>query len=108
MSRTLRAGIAPMVLAAAVFEIPGTVTTELTAGEWALYSRDVGGTQKVVHHDQVSIMGPTEVGTEDAFGLSSDATTIDVEGTTYRVFMRLHVPPTATTTTAGSLPRVAA
>jgi hypothetical protein len=111
--RSLRAGVALMVVAAVaiggsivawlalsgpsadgavVFEMPGTVTADLDAGDWALYSREVDGSQKVAYGSQVSIDGPGEVTTEETFGFYSDATTIEVDGTTYHVFLRLDVP----------------
>ena len=111
--RALRAGIVMMVAAAVaiagsivgwlvlagpsdddavVFEMPGAVTTELTAGRWALYSEEVGGRQKVAYRDQVAIDGPGEVTTEERFGIRGDPTTIGVDGTTYHVFLRLDVP----------------
>ena len=111
--RTVRAGIGMMVVAAVtiagsivawlalagpsdadavVFQMPGTVTAELTRGEWALYSREVGGRQKVAYGDQVAIDGPAQVRTEERFGFASDPTTIGVGGTTYHVFLRMDVP----------------
>ena len=111
--RALRAGLAMMVVAAfaigasivawlalsgpsaddaTVFEMPGTVTADLAAGEWALYSREVDGSQKVAYGNQVSAEGPGEVTTEETFGFYSDTTTIEVDDTSYRVFLRLHVP----------------
>ncbi len=110
---TLRAGVVMMVVAAVaiggsivvwlalagpsdqdavVFDMPGAVTTDLTAGEWALYSREVDGRQKVAYGDQVAIDGPGSVATEERFGPTGDPTTIGVDGTTYHVFLRLDVP----------------
>lgn len=115
--RTLRAGLVLMVVGAfaigasivawlalsgpsadgaSVFEMPGTVTADLGAGEWALYSRDVDGSQKVAYGNQVSADGPGEVATEETFGFYSDTTTIEVDDTSYRVFLRLHVPVSGT------------
>ena len=111
--RTLRAGLVLMVLAAVaiggsitawlalsgpssddavVFEMPGSVTADLSAGEWALYSQEVDGTQKVAYGNQVSVEGPGEVTPDETFGFYSDTTTIDVDGTSYTVFVRLDVP----------------
>jgi hypothetical protein len=111
--RTLRAALALMVAAAVaiggsivawlalsgpsadgavVFEMPGTVTADLEAGDWALYSQEVDGSQKVAYGNQVSIDGPGQVPTEATFGFYRDPTTIGVDGTTYHVFLRLDVP----------------
>ena len=113
--RTLRTALALMVVAAVaiggsivawlalsgpstdgavVFEMPGTVTADLDAGDWALYSQEVDGSQKVAYGSQVSIEGPGEVATEETFGFYSDTTTIEVDDTTYHVFLRLDVPTT--------------
>jgi hypothetical protein len=77
---------------AEVFSMPGSVTADLTEGDWALYSEEVGGSQHVAYPDDVTVDGPGEVEVEQTFGFYSDTTTIDVDGTAYTVFARLDVP----------------
>lgn len=115
--RTLKVGIALMVAAALaivasvavwivfvgpsddgarVFEMPGSTTVDLTEGTWALYSEEIRGSQSVANVDNVTVAGPGEVELETTYGFFSDDTTVDVDGTTYTVFMRMEVPADGT------------
>ena len=111
--RTMLAGVIAMVVAAlaiiaavvswqvfsgtstegaVVFEMPGSTSADLTAGEWALYSLEVGGSQPVADSGDISVTGPGEVAVENTYGFFADDTSIEVDGTTYVVFARLDVP----------------
>lgn len=115
--RTLKVGIALMVVAtlaivgsvvtwilfmgpssdgAQVFRMPGSTTVDLSEGTWGLYSQEIGGTQDVANVDNVTVEGPGEVAVESTYGFFSDETSVDVDGTTYTVFMRMEVPADGT------------
>lgn len=74
---------------AEVFEIPGSVTVDMTEGTWGLY--DVDGAP-YIRADDVAIDGPGDVTAERAGGFFMDPTYIHVDGGKYPVFMRLYVP----------------
>lgn len=77
---------------AVAFEMPGSTTADLTAGDWALYSEEVDGTQHVAYPRDISVTGPGDVGVESAIGFYEDTTSVELDGTTYQVFARLDVP----------------
>src|SRR6478735_8236267 len=95
--RTLRVGIAIMVVAAVaialsvgawlvlgktstdgaeVVDVPGSFSKELTAGDWAFYSEYIDGSAKILNEDEVVIDGPGEVTKTATWGFYGDATTI--------------------------------
>ncbi|MCB0895214.1 MAG: hypothetical protein H6529_14290 [Nocardioides sp.] len=81
---------------AVVFEMPGSATAELTAGDWGLYSQEVDGSQHVAQPSDITFTGPGDVTVESTYGFFSDDTSIDVDGTSYVVFARLDVPADGT------------
>ncbi|MCW2791705.1 MAG: hypothetical protein JWO76_803 [Nocardioides sp.] len=98
---------------AEVFEMPGAVSKELGAGEWALYSEEVGGSQRVANEDEITVEGPADVAVAGTSGFVSDLSEIDVDGTTYDVFARMRIDEAGTyvvtiagDTTAGTTPVV--
>lgn len=81
---------------AQVSTMPGSISMEMTEGDWAMYSEVEGGSQPVAYSDEVTIEGPGDVTTEETFGFFSDTTTIKLNGTEYEVFLRLDVPQDGT------------
>ena len=81
---------------AQVTTMPGSVAMEMTAGDWAVYSRLEGGSHPVASTEDITIDGPGEVTTSTTYGFFSDTTTIELAGHEYEIFMRLDVPQDGT------------